>query len=263
MREVATEHGALAVREYGDPPARVVALHGFTLNGAMFRPLAEQLALTVAAPDLPGHGHTRIEPVSVATAVAATATMLEELPAPPLLLGYSQGGRIALQVAIQRPELVSSLVLVSSSPGLSESDRRLRRAADEGLANRIERIGLERFVDEWLSHPAIVTGHIDPTRREADRRIRMENTAAGLAAALRGMGQATVPDCTDLLTALPMPVLFIAGARDNKYVAIARAMADAFGQRPLLVPNTGHNVILERPQVVASAVAELISRQSG
>ena len=260
MREIATDHGALAVREYGDPPARVVALHGFTLHGAMFRTLAQQLAQTVAAPDLPGHGQTRIEPVTVATAVAAVAAVLEELSDPPSLLGYSQGGRIALQLALQRPELVSSLVLVSSSPGLSERDRRLRRVADEGLANRIERIGLERFVDEWLSHPAIVTGRIDPTHREVDRRIRLENTEAGLAAALRDMGQAAVADCTNQLPELAMPTLFIAGARDDKYVALARSMADALGQRPLLVPNTGHNVILERPQVVASAVTELISR---
>lgn len=247
------------VHEFGEPPAAVVALHGFTLHGGMFADFAEELGVGVAAPDLPGHGRTEVDPVTTAAATTAIAEMLAGMPRP-LLLGYSQGARIALQVALSHPDLLTALVLVSGSPGLSDRARKLRRVADEGLAARIERIGVTRFIDEWLANPMTATDAVAEAKRQADRRLRQENSATGLAAALRGMGQASVPDATELIGSLQMPAAFIAGRRDPKYTELATTMAAARRQRPVLVSGAGHNVILEAPRAVATAVADLLSR---
>ena len=260
MSELATPYGALWVRTYGNPPAAVVALHGFTLHGGMFTSLAAATDATMAAPDLPGHGRSNIAPVTMTTAVTAVALLSAELPQPPLLLGYSQGGRVALQVALTHPQLVRALVLVSASTGLSEPDRIVRQVADEALADRIERIGVERFVDEWLANPMTSTQTVAPTDRAADRAMRLENTAAGLAAALRGMGQATVMDSSAELASLPHSVICVAGGRDDKYAAAAWSMARSRGERPVIVPRAGHNVILEAPQTVADVVNQLLSQ---
>jgi 2-succinyl-6-hydroxy-2,4-cyclohexadiene-1-carboxylate synthase len=238
----------------------VVALHGFTLHGGMFAELSEQLKVGVVAPDLPGHGRTIVHPVTTTTAVAAIAEVLTSMHRTPVLLGYSQGARIALQIALNHADLIGALVLVSGSPGLPERARRVRRAADEGLAARIERIGVTRFVDEWLANPMTATDAVAGPRREADRRIRLENTPTGLAEALRGMGQASVPDSSELVSSLRMPTAFVAGRRDSKYTELATAMAAACGQRPVLVTGAGHNVILEAPGAVAATVAKLLSR---
>ncbi len=261
MSEVRSAHGSMWVRHFGTPPAEVVALHGFTLQGEMFAETARRLEASVAAPDLPGHGRTLIEPVSIGSAVDAVAEVLAASPSPPLLLGYSQGARIALQTALTYPKLVGSLLVISASSGLPQRERRMRRAADEGLADRIERIGVERFIGEWLANPVTATSAVDARAREADRRLRLDNTATGLAAALRGMGQGCVADTSGRIPSLPMPTVFMAGEEDDKYADLARTMAQSRGERPVVVPGTGHNVVLEAPEAVAAVVRELLSRQ--
>ena len=257
MTEVATRHGGMWVRSYGPDPARVVALHGFTLHGAMFERLAALIDGGLTAPDLPGHGRTNVNPVTMATAVDSVADVISGLNQKPVLLGYSQGGRIALHVALTYPDLIDGLVLVATSPGLDDRSRQLRAAADDGLASRIERIGTERFIEEWLANPIVATDHVAPEIRAADKAMRLENTAEGLAAALRGMGQAAVADSTSRLAGLPMPTAFVAGTGDRKYTEEATAMAEARGHRPDLIEDAGHNLILEAPAEVAAVVNQL------
>ena len=224
MSELATSHGTLWVRQFGSGSPRMVALHGFTLHGGMYQRLAQLLGETVVAPDLPGHGRSHIEPVAMGSTVDAIAALLTTLETP-LLLGYSQGGRVALQVALTYPNLISGLALVSTSAGLRERDRIKRRVADDALASRIERIGLERFITEWLATPLVATDVVDATTRDADRAIRLGNTAEGIAAALRGLGQASVSDSSHRIPELKMPVVFIAGERDERYAQLAAEMA--------------------------------------
>ena len=259
MSELATRHGGLWVRSYGSETAQIVALHGFTLHGGMFEHLAATANVPIVAPDLPGHGQTRIDPITIGTAVDAIAELLATFAEPPLLLGYSQGGRVALQVALTYGEQVGSMVLVSSSPGLNERARRLRRAADDGLADRIERVGTERFIREWLANPLVATNSVPPSLRDADFAIRLENSADQLAAALRGMGQAAVADSSHKIAALRMPVVFMAGSNDPTYCDHATAMASSRNERPVIVEGAGHNLILEAPEAVATAINRLLA----
>jgi pimeloyl-ACP methyl ester carboxylesterase len=64
-----------------------------------------------------------------------------------------------------------------------------------------------------------------------------------------------MPYWTPALAALTVPITFLTGARDPKYVAIGQALARAV---PALccrvVPDAGHNLALERPRAVAAAV---------
>ena len=229
----------------------------------MFEVLADEVGMSIQAPDLPGHGRTTISPITMDTTVAAIAELLRLSLKPPLLLGYSQGGRIALQVAVEHPELVGALVLVSASPGLGKRARKLRAIADDGLATRIEQIGTERFIAEWLANPLTATDKLAAAIRGADHRIRLENTAAGLAAALRGLGQASVPESRDQIAKLQMPVVFVAGRRDARYSTLATEMATSRSERPVLVSGAGHNVILDEPQAVATIIRALLDRQTG
>lgn len=258
-----TEWGRMWVRQYGDPPAAVVALHGFTLHGGSFEHFAAELGETVAAPDLPGHGRTEIDPISVETATSAVVTLLAQSATPPVLLGYSQGGRIALQIALAQPKLISGLILVSTAMGLADGDRRVRQVADDALATRIERIGTERFINEWLANPITATDRVAASARHADRKVRLENNASGLAEALRGMGQASVPDLHARMPHLEVPTYFLAGHLDPHYSQIAGEMGALSGQDAVIVPGAGHNVILEEPAAVASAVRRLLTPRNG
>ncbi|MEN8234911.1 MAG: alpha/beta fold hydrolase, partial [Actinomycetota bacterium] len=237
-----TAHPALAIRIFGSGRP-VAALHGFTLTGKQFASLAGS-DLQIHAADLPGHGRTRVDPIDLSTTVTAVAEWLASFDQPVPLMGYSQGGRIALLTALEYPDLVERLVLVSTSLGIEdENERRIRRVSDETLADRIEEIGIERFLDEWISGPFTATGHLDEATRQTDRDVRMENTAAGLATALRGLGQGSQPYVGDQLAELGVPLLTISGERDAKYASLAAATASgAPDGRHVSIEDAGHNV---------------------
>jgi len=237
----------------------VAALHGFSLTGEQFAPI-ERRSVQLHAPDLPGHGWTRVDPVDVSTTVSVLGEWLRSFDEPIPLVGYSQGGRIALLVALEYPDFVDRLVLVSTSPGISSAaDREVRRASDGALAGRIESIGLDAFLDEWLEGSITGTAHLSQDVRRTDRACRNENTAAGLASALRGFGQGSQPFVGDRLGELPMPVLTISGERDAKYTLLAAEIAASVPDgRHLSIPGAGHNVVLDAPEELGEKIADFV-----
>lgn len=237
----------------------MAAFHGFSLTGEQFAPIASR-SIQLHAPDLPGHGSTRIDPADVPTTVSTLGAWLRSFDEPIPLLGYSQGGRIALLVALEYPDLVERLTLVSASPGISsEVDREARRGGDEALADRIEAIGVEAFLDEWLESSVTGTSHLSEEVRNTDRATRAENTAAGLASALRGYGQGAQPFVGDRLEELEMPVLTISGEQDEKYTHLAAEIAASTpnGQH-LTIPDAAHNVVLDAPNKLTAILTEFV-----
>lgn len=236
----------------------VAALHGFTLTGAQFEPLGDD-ALQIHAADLPGHGETRVRPIDVPTTVGATARWLASFGHPVPLVGYSQGGRMALLTALDHPELVERLVLISASPGIpGDAAREERRAHDQALADHIEAVGTNVFLDEWLNGPIAGTGHLDDETRQRDRAVRSVNTPSGLAAALRGLGQGAQPYVGDRLGELEMPVLTVSGSADTAYTQLAREMAEVAPHGThVSIDGAGHNVILDAPQALVSSLTDI------
>ena len=256
------ESTGLWIRRMPGRPPPLVALHGFTQTGEMFAELAAFLRREVVAPDLPGHGRSAGFPATFAAAVRGVAGVLSRVGVPVPLVGYSQGGRVALAAALERPELVSHLVLVSATPGIEDAgDRAARLQADEALAAALRKEGVVEFVDRWLALP-IFAGLQDRSARwqAADRAARLEQTAEGLAGALVGMGQGAQPYLGESLPDLEVPVLAIAGGRDQAYAEIATAVARSVPRGTLtLIPDAGHAVIGEQPRVVADRIEAFLA----
>jgi lipase len=102
--------------EWGDDALpTLLCLHGVKAHGARFRRLAEErLAgrLHVVAPDLRGHGRSPWDPPwSLAAHVGDVEELAEEL-SPAVVLGHSFGGRLVLELAARRPELVPRAILL-------------------------------------------------------------------------------------------------------------------------------------------------------
>lgn len=199
---------------------------------------------------------------SFADAVAALADLVEELGPPLPAIGYSLGGRLALGLALERPDLIDALVLVSASPGIRDPEERAARAArDEALAQRLERDGLDRFLAEWLASPLTGTGHLPDAVRRRDLAVRHRNDPLRLAAALRGLGRGAQPWLGDRLPELRPSLLAIAGSRDSRHVAWARWMAEAATGTAVVVDGAGHNLVLETPGRLAAEVVRFLQSQ--
>jgi len=235
--------------------AELVLLHGFTQTGRSWQPVLHALAgrYRAIAPDLPGHGEfAERRPASFAACDAYVRVLAD---APITLAGYSMGGRIALHAALSLGPRVRRLVLVGASPGIADPAERAARAAeDAALAARIEAIGLEAFAREWGAQPLFAG--MPRGIAEIAHADRMRNTAAGLAAALRGLGTGVMPPLCDRLGELTVPVELLVGERDEKFLAIAERMAAALTHARLhVVPGAGHAAHLEGPEAVAEIIA--------
>ncbi len=255
------------VRMHGDG-IPLVMLHGFTGSIENWQPLADTLAqhYTVIMIDLLGHGKTNapIDPnrYRMEWAACDIVRLLHTVTASPVnLLGYSMGGRLALYLTVHFPELVKSLILESASPGLAdEQERAARREHDDALADRIERDGIEAFVDYWESIPLFATQQRLPADiRKCLRGQRLQNRPVGLANSLRGMGTGVQLSLWDDLATIQQPVLLMAGEMDTKFVSIARQMHDRIPHSRLkTIPESGHTIHLEQPDAFAGQLITFV-----
>ncbi|HWD86046.1 MAG TPA: 2-succinyl-6-hydroxy-2,4-cyclohexadiene-1-carboxylate synthase [Solirubrobacteraceae bacterium] len=232
-------------------PPTLVLLHGFTNTGASWQPVIRALGerYRAIAPDIRGHGSaTDTRPVTLDAVIADVAGLTGDGFT---LVGYSMGGRIALNAALALPSRVERLVLIGASPGLHDpGERNTRRDADERLAGQIEQSDIESFARGWAQTP-ILAGLPAELAQEVHQ-DRLKNTPHGLAAALRGLGTGTLPSRWDELHNLAMPVTLIVGERDVKYRSIADQMAARIPEPEVrTIPGAGHAAHIERPAVVS------------
>ena len=231
-----------AERRGSGPP--LVLVHGFTQTRNCWGPVAEDLERdhTVIRVDAPGHGRS----ADVVAGLRGGGRMIADQGGRATYLGYSMGGRFALHIALGNPELVDGLVLVGATAGIEDADEREARArADAATAKRIRELGLREFVRSWVAAPMFAG--IPPERQFVSE--RMENTVEGLATSVTQAGTGRQDPTWDRLHRLEMPVLVVAGERDEKYAALATRMAETIGANATvqLVPGAGHAAHLERP----------------
>lgn len=256
---------ALHVEVRGDG-APVLLLHGFSGSARSWEALAPSLSdrLRLIAVDLIGHGQSdapeRADRYRPEQAVRDLASLLDALGiARAHVVGYSLGGRLALRFAMDAPERIGALVVVSASAGLADEEaRRERAAADGALADRIERDGIERFVAEWEGQELFAAERsLPPERRAAARAERLAQRPHGLANSLRGMGQGAAEPLWQRLAAIAAPALVVTGALDARYTAIGARLAAAIpAARHAVIAGAGHAVHRERPDELARAVRE-------
>jgi len=244
----------------------ILFLHGFMGSSADWRGVMaalEERSLCIAV-DLPGHGTSlglTPETYTIEGVARAVIGALNELEVePPMIVGYSLGGRLALYLALRFPERCAGLFLESASPGLESADERTaRRAADEERAKRLEFGDFEAFLEDWHRQPLFASLARDEKLLRRTIEARRRNDPGELARSLRGMGTGSQPSLWGELEGLSVPALAVAGGLDEKYAGISSRMA---GLSPwmesLVVPEAGHNVHEETPTAYISLLARFL-----
>lgn len=244
---------------WGRGETKAVFLHGFAGGARSFSHLEPLLGdvLSARCVELPGHGRTPA--ASWDETVDALGAMLEPGT---VLIGYSQGARVALAVAAKYPERIERLVLESGAAGLRRRhDRVLRRRSDEALAGLLLTQGVEAFMAQWEQLPLFQGLRSLPAiEQEALRARRVSHTAEGLAEALRNLGQGAQPDLWPRLQALRIPTLLMTGANDKKYTRLARLMtADLPLAWRVSFRGVGHAPHLECPALYAAELRAFLA----
>lgn len=223
----------------------LIAIHGFTEIDLGWTEVLCDLQVPLKGYLLPGHGYKPCPPNTTYEIVINDLHRRYAEDGPFDLLGYSMGGRVALQFALTYPKLVNRLLLVSCRPGIANDGERAARAeADEGLAMMLEDNDIGQFVAWWENNPALRPARpYSRAMAEHLRSRRLNQDAHGLAACLRALGQGKTPPLWDRLGEITAPTLAIAGSADPRYVADMQRMVDLMPRAQLaVVPECGHAV---------------------
>jgi 2-succinyl-6-hydroxy-2,4-cyclohexadiene-1-carboxylate synthase len=237
-------------------PESVVLLHGFSGTHRAWDGVAGCLHPQRYLPralDLPGHGEAAdaVRPITFAGCVAH---VLARSPERFVLGGYSLGGRVALHVALAAPERVRRLVLISTTAGIEDpAERAERRVVDHRLADELESVPFEDFIERWRTQPLFAEDPLEvgALAREDQRRNRPD----ALAAVLRGIGSGEMEPLWDRLSELTMPVTVLVGDRDAKFRVLGQRMVKSLPQAELVIVSGGHGLPLESPAAVADQIA--------
>ncbi len=243
----------------------IVLIHGFTGNGASWREVAGRIGTgrKVVSVDLPGHDGATPHSDEQGGFEGAVDRLARAIRKARLrgchVAGYSLGGRVALGLIVRHPDLVRGGTLIGAGAGLrTKAERKERAAFDAKWIEVLENEGIEEFVRRWEELPVFSTQKkLDPAVLEAQRATRLAHSPAALAASLRALGQAVMPNYWPVLDTIELPVHLVAGAKDKKYAAVATMMAGRLKQAHVtMIPGAGHNVVLEAPGLLAKAILE-------
>jgi pimeloyl-ACP methyl ester carboxylesterase len=270
----------LASRTLGESGPRVVFVHGLFGQGRNWTTIGKGLAGShrVTLVDLPNHGHSPwTDRVDYLDMVELLATELEQFAEPVTLVGHSMGGKVSMQLALRRPELLRALVVVDIAPvaypptggrtddpdeeaspfaafieamrGLDLDALRTRDEADQALKSAVPSRMVRSFLLQSLVREGLGTDggwrwrlNLDLLGRDLDE--------------LRGFPQPPPGASFD------GPVLWIAGANSHYVLPEDRPHMDALfpATRLVKIKDAGHWVHSEQPEVFLETLRGFLER---
>jgi pimeloyl-ACP methyl ester carboxylesterase len=252
----------------GDP---VLLIHGNLGNLGMWDdqvgPFAERYR--VIRYDRRGFGRSRTERVSFSERADAVAMLQHALPGATSchLIGQSWGGIVALDLAIERPQMVDSLVLVASGAGGFKAELpddvqpppwdEMERLWKSKEWDRLADLETEVWVDGWGQPPT----RIDPELRARVHdwiltTYRQENEEGEL--------QGLDPPANARLGEVRAPTLVLVGTADEPGgVLNGRHVAEAVQGARIEEFDTGHMIQLEQPDRFNQIVLDFLAGVDG
>ncbi|MDX1617511.1 MAG: 2-succinyl-6-hydroxy-2,4-cyclohexadiene-1-carboxylate synthase [Balneolaceae bacterium] len=268
------DHIRYDVTVYGENPSLpyLLMLHGFMGSSELFEHLLPELqsCCNPVTLDLLGHGETDRSAQAGRYATGSQVSDLEKIikrldRKPIYLYGYSMGGRLALQFALEHSGTLAGLILESANPGLrSPKARADRRESDNRMAAAIE-ADFPGFLEEWERLPLFNNEiGLPEIRARRLREVQQRQNPKAMADSLRHFGTGRMPPAWDRLEQLTLPVLLLAGSADADYCTICRNMHKLISRsRVRIIEKAGHRVHQENPAELVEHIGAFVKPRTG
>ncbi|MFP3883278.1 MAG: alpha/beta fold hydrolase [Actinomycetota bacterium] len=235
--------GELFAEVYGEGPSEILALHGWGRRGNDFAEVFD--GYSGIAPDLPGFGASPApDHVIGAEAYADTvARILDFFDRPPVVVGHSFGGRVAVCLAAKHPDRVGPLVLTGVPLIRLETGRRPSPAY--------------RFA-RWLNRVGVVSDE----RMEKEKRKRGSDDYRAVSGVMRDILVKVVNETYEgQLMRITVPVQMLWGERDEEVpLSVAEAAQALIPDSSLeVLHGVGHFVPLEAPEALRAAIEKAMA----
>ncbi len=255
-------------KRVGETGRRIVFLHGLFGRGKNFTRIAKALAPEFSSllVDLPNHGDSdwtaAFDYIEIADAVADhIAEVTEPEQRPVHLVGHSLGGKVAMVLALRRPDLIDRLVIVDIAPKAGGSTGVFEHLLSSLADLDLDRVESRTDADVALQEPipeAATRGFLLQNLRPTSSGYAWQPNLELLYSSLDAIGD--FPDMGD--AQFDHPVLWVAG-EDSEYISRddLPQMRALFPRTTLLtVKGSGHWVHSEKPQAFVSALTTFFGR---
>ncbi|MBO2945525.1 alpha/beta hydrolase [Paenibacillus sp. F411] len=240
----------------GEP---VILLHGFCGSSSYWEPVLPQLhGYRFIVPDLRGHGKSDapMGPYTIEQMADDVLMLMDELEVPKaVLLGHSLGGYITLSFAQRHSERLNGFGLIHST-GYSDSDEAKEKRLK--AVSTIQGAGITDFID------SLIPGLFAPGNREIQtgsiqkaKEIGYQTPPQGAVGAALAMRER--PDRRDVLSATTLPVLLVAGEKDELIPEERVFTTDHPNVTQAVISGAGHMSMMEAPQELARTMDSFLS----
>jgi pimeloyl-ACP methyl ester carboxylesterase len=235
---------------HGEGPV-ILLTHGLCATSRMWAGQIDVLskAHKLVLWDLRGHGRSDYPEDQNAYTEAATvsdmAAILDSVGAETAIVGgLSVGGYMSLAFHRVHPERVRALLIIDTGPGFRNDEAR-------EAWNAVSIQSAERLEKEGLAYLAA---------RTAEMRTSHHRNAEGLAKASRGIATHKDPSVINSLPTITVPTLVLVGADDTGFINATNYMAAKIPDaEKVVIPNAGHAVNLDQPEVFNKTVVEFLT----
>lgn len=244
----------------GEGDRDLVLLHGWGLNAEVWQNIVPRLSphFRLHLVDLPGFG--RSQGFGALTLMEMAQKLLPRLPERAVLLGWSLGGLVASRIALTRPECVSALISVASSPCFTARDEwpgikpETLESFQQQLSNDFQRT-VERFL-------ALQTMGTENARQDARqlKDVVLSQPMPSVEVLEGGLEILREEDLRDVLPQLTMPFLRVYGSLDGLVPRrIAVQLDEALPASPSIVMDkAAHAPFISHPDAFCQDIIEFI-----
>lgn len=201
------------------PPVQMILIHGWAMNSAVWEELSESLAdnIPVVSVDLPGYGQSpMLEEEYNLENISKCFEKLIQMAESSIILGWSFGGLVAMEIAKQYPEQVRQVILVGATPRFVQGED-WPHAVEADVFNQFAdslRVDIEKTISRFMVLQMLGSQNAKQDARRVSQSIRQQGLP-NPEALEKGLDILLNEDRRQQMSQLALPISLICGSRDT------------------------------------------------